>query len=70
MKRCGMYHKEGVIKMATAILQVYQCSICGNMVEVIHAAAGSLVCCSRPMDLLVGNTTDAAREKHVPVVEP
>jgi len=49
--------------------QVYKCSICGNIVEVIHSAGGTLVCCGQPMDLLVENTTDAATEKHVPVVE-
>lgn len=26
-------------------------------------------CCGRPMTLLQGNTTDGAKEKHVPVVE-
>jgi len=39
------------------------------MVEVIHAGAGELVCCGQPMTLLSENTTDAATEKHVPVVE-
>jgi len=55
--------------MATQTTQVYKCGSCGNMVEVIHAGAGTLVCCEKPMELLVENTTDAAREKHVPVVE-
>ncbi len=49
--------------------QVYKCSVCGNIVEVVHSAGGTLVCCGQPMDLLVENTTDAATEKHVPVVE-
>ena len=55
--------------MATTNLQVYTCSVCGNMVEVIHTGAGTLVCCGKPMNLLTENTTDAAREKHVPVIE-
>ncbi len=55
--------------MATEKLQIYHCSICGNVVEVIHTGAGTLTCCSRPMQLLTENTTDAAREKHVPVIE-
>ncbi|MCP4711825.1 MAG: desulfoferrodoxin [Planctomycetes bacterium] len=55
--------------MATQNLQVYKCNVCGNMVEVIHAAGGQLVCCNQPMELLTENTTDAATEKHVPVVE-
>ncbi|MFC1571433.1 desulfoferrodoxin [Candidatus Margulisiibacteriota bacterium] len=39
------------------------------MVEVIHLGGGELVCCGQPMQLLVENTTDAAKEKHVPVIE-
>jgi superoxide reductase len=49
--------------------QVYLCEVCGNMVEVLRAGAGTLVCCDQPMTLQKENTTDAAREKHVPVVE-
>lgn len=50
-------------------LQVYKCEACGNIVEVMHAGAGELVCCGQPMVLLQENTVDAAREKHVPVIE-
>ncbi len=50
-------------------LQVYKCEVCGNMIEVIHASRGQLVCCGQPMRLYQENTTDASREKHVPVVE-
>ncbi|WP_411679002.1 desulfoferrodoxin [Clostridium thailandense] len=53
----------------TEVRQVYKCEICGNMVEVIHKAGGSLVCCNKPMTLLVENTVDAAVEKHVPIIE-
>jgi len=53
----------------TAIKQVYKCSICGNMVEVIHAGAGTLVCCGKNMDLLVEKDEDNGFEKHVPVIE-
>ncbi|NQT84748.1 desulfoferrodoxin, partial [bacterium] len=53
----------------TERLQVYKCEICGNIVEVLHEGAGELVCCGQPMKLYVENTVDAAREKHVPVVE-
>lgn len=49
--------------------QVYRCNICGNIVEVVGEAGGTLVCCGKPMELLAENTTDAAFEKHVPVVE-
>ena len=49
--------------------QVYKCRICGNIVEVLHPAGGTLSCCGQPMELMAENTTDAALEKHVPVVE-
>jgi len=48
---------------------VYKCEVCGNMVEVVHEGAGQLVCCGQPMKNLVENTTDAAKEKHVPAIE-
>jgi superoxide reductase len=54
--------------MATK-LEIYKCDVCGNMVEVIHGGKGQLVCCGEPMTLLKENTTDAATEKHVPVIE-
>lgn len=50
-------------------LEVYKCEMCGNIVEVLHGGAGSFVCCGQDMVLQKENTTDAAREKHVPVVE-
>ncbi len=49
--------------------QVYKCNPCGHIVEVIKAGPGTLTCCDQPMKLLNENTTDAAVEKHVPVVE-
>ena|ERR1035437_8677496 len=50
-------------------LGIYKCDVCGNIVEVIHGGTGELVCCGAPMKLLVENTVDASREKHVPVIE-
>ena len=55
--------------MATKRLQVYQCGVCGNIVEVVHESGGQLTCCKQPMNLLEENTVDAATEKHIPVVE-
>jgi superoxide reductase len=49
--------------------QVYRCALCGNIVEVMQPAGGTLSCCGQPMELLEENTKDAALEKHVPVVE-
>jgi superoxide reductase len=50
-------------------LQIYKCEVCGNIVEVMHAGPGKLVCCNQPMTLMDENTVDAAKEKHVPVIE-
>lgn len=49
--------------------QVYKCNICGNIVEVIHAGVGELVCCGQPMELLTEKMQDTGNEKHVPVLE-
>ena len=40
----------------TEKLQIYKCEICGNIVEMLHAGDGELVCCC----LLY--TSDAADE--------
>ncbi|GFP74162.1 desulfoferrodoxin [Clostridium fungisolvens] len=53
----------------TEVNQVYKCEVCGNIVEVVNQAGGTLVCCGKPMTLKKENTTDGAKEKHVPVVE-
>ncbi|MGI6358563.1 MAG: desulfoferrodoxin [Bacillota bacterium] len=53
----------------TELKQVYKCNICGNMVEVVHAGQGELVCCGQPMELMVPQTADKTLEKHVPVIE-
>lgn len=29
----------------------YKCEICGNVVEVVEASYGELVCCGEPMNL-------------------
>ena len=54
--------------MAT-IKEVYKCIACGNVVEVFAGGDGELTCCGEPMKLLKENTVDAAKEKHVPVIE-
>jgi superoxide reductase len=46
----------------------YRCELCGNIVAVVKNGGGKLVCCGQPMTKLDPNTTDAAQEKHVPVV--
>ncbi|MFZ5563142.1 MAG: desulfoferrodoxin [Thermodesulfobacteriota bacterium] len=53
----------------TARLEVYKCRHCGNIVEILSGGGAPLRCCGEKMDLQVENTVDAAKEKHVPVIE-
>ncbi len=53
----------------TEVLQVYKCMVCGNIVEVLHAGKGQLVCCGKPMVLMEAKKEGTGKEKHVPVVE-
>ena len=53
----------------TAQKQICKCNVCGNIVEVLHAGQGELVCCGQPMELLQAKTADEGKEKHVPVIE-
>lgn len=50
-------------------MEVYKCEVCGNIVEVLIGGKGELVCCNQPMKKMTENTVDAAKEKHVPVIE-
>ncbi len=53
----------------TKKLEIYKCVQCGNIVEVLHEGIDGLFCCGKPMLLVTENTVDAAKEKHVPVIE-
>ena len=53
----------------TKKLEVYKCEICGNIVELLHEGAGTLVCCGQEMKLMEEQTADQTTEKHVPVIE-
>ena len=52
-----------------ALKEIYKCNVCGNIVEILHAGTGELVCCGQPMELLNEKLQDAGNEKHVPVIE-
>lgn len=49
-------------------MEIYVCELCGNAVEVIEDASGTLICCGQDMTLQKENSTGAAQEKHVPAV--
>ncbi len=44
------------------------CRHCGNLIGILHNAGVPMMCCGQKMEALVPNTTDAAEEKHLPVV--
>ena len=48
--------------------EFYRCERCGNVVALLKKGGGTLTCCGQAMTKLEANSTDAAQEKHVPVV--
>lgn len=49
---------------------IYKCNTCGNVVSVIEAYPGVLVCCGKDMNLLQEKTSaEEGKEKHVPIIE-
>ena len=53
----------------TELHQIYKCNVCGNIVEVLHAGKGELVCCGQPMELKKEQSEGEYAEKHAPVIE-
>ena len=50
-------------------MKFYICEHCGNLISFVKDQGVPVVCCGQKMTELVPNTTDAAVEKHVPVIE-
>lgn len=44
------------------------CKECGNIATKIYDSGVQMHCCGEPMSEMIPNTTDAAKEKHVPVI--
>lgn len=49
--------------------QYYVCPVCGNIVTFEHFSGYVPVCCGHRMEKLIPGTSDAAKEKHIPVCE-
>ena len=50
--------------------QIWKCEICGNIIEILHKGADSLVCCNQPMGLQEEHTQDPEKgEKHIPIIK-
>ena len=50
-------------------LKFYKCKKCGKVAAMLKTSPCPTVCCGEDMVELQANTTDAAAEKHVPVVQ-
>lgn len=51
------------------MVKLYKCNHCGNIIAMVEDKGVNPVCCGELMAQLKPNTTDAATEKHVPVVD-
>ena len=49
-------------------MKFYRCKHCGKIVALVKEVKVPTFCCGQPMEELIPNTEDGAREKHIPVV--
>ena len=49
-------------------MKFYRCKHCGNIIAYIRDSGVRVRCCGEEMEEIFPNTTDAAGEKHVPVI--
>ena len=70
--QCGIEYdvklSEDVDK-GVKMLKFYKCNKCGNVVLKLVDGEGSMSCCGELMEEMQPNTSGAAPEKHMPVVE-
>ena len=50
-------------------MKFYLCETCGNIITFATDAGVPVMCCGKKMEPIAPNSTDAAGEKHVPVVK-
>ena len=50
-------------------MKFFKCERCGQIIAKVKDTGVPVFCCGEPMQEIIANTTDAAVEKHVPVVE-
>ena len=51
------------------MLEFFKCKHCGQIIKKVRATQAPVFCCGEKMEVVTPNTTDAALEKHVPVIE-
>lgn len=61
-------HSDHVIRKKEAFMKFYVCKHCGNIITFMENKGVPVVCCGEKMSELIPGSTDAATEKHVPVV--
>lgn len=49
-------------------MKFYVCKHCGNIIAYVKDAGVPIMCCGEKMQEIVANTTEAATEKHIPVI--
>lgn len=49
-------------------LEFFKCKHCGQIIKKVKDTGVSVICCGEKMEKIIPNTTDAAKEKHVPVI--
>ena len=48
-------------------MKFFKCPVCGKIIAMVEERSVPTICCGRPMEELVPNTSDGAHEKHLPV---
>lgn len=51
------------------MMKFFKCPTCGKMISIMNDVKVPTICCGKPMEEVVANSTDGAKEKHVPVFE-
>lgn len=46
----------------------YICKHCGNIIAIVEASGVPIECCGEEMTEIIAGTTDASKEKHIPVI--
>ena len=49
-------------------MKFYRCSHCGNIIVYMENKGVPVMCCGQKMEEIIPGSTDAALEKHVPVI--
>ena len=50
-------------------MEFYRCAHCGQIIAIVKKTGVPVKCCGENMLKIIPGTTDASREKHVPVVK-